>query len=132
MWWTSLCRKKKTAADSKDKATQPPDEDDVPDEDEIVEDWEMRFAKDVVSGVNAATRPKLVNGASKIVARVRDAEEKKLVAALNVIGVDWSAHPTKDEVRQEYAEIWRRLGARHQNFTCECVRPAGAGRPFFT
>ena len=90
-----LFEKKKTAADAKDKATQPPDEDDVPDEDEIVEDWEMRFAKDVVSGVNAATRPKLVNGASKIVARVRDAEEKKLVAALNVIGVDWSG-PAND------------------------------------
>jgi PAS domain S-box-containing protein len=27
-------------------------------------------------------------------------------------GVDWSAHPTKDEVRQEYDRIWREVGSR--------------------
>ena len=28
---------------------------------------------------------------------------------LRRIGVDWSPHPTKDEVRQEYERIWRQL-----------------------
>src|SRR5262249_11060778 len=81
------------------KAAPPPnpaDDEDVPDDDEIVEDFEMRFAKDLVSSVAASTRPKLVNGANKIVQRVRGDEEKKLVAALNVIGVDWSAPPTNE------------------------------------
>jgi PAS domain S-box-containing protein len=31
---------------------------------------------------------------------------------LRRIGVDWSAHPTKDQVEREYTEIWRQLGAR--------------------
>ncbi len=31
---------------------------------------------------------------------------------LRRVGVDWSPHPTKDEVRQEYERIWRRLGNR--------------------
>ena len=85
-------RKKPETKDAKDAKTAPPDDtDDPPDEDEIVEDFEIRFAKDLVSSVSASTRPKLVAGASRLVAKVRGDEEKKLVAALGTIGVDWSA-----------------------------------------
>ncbi len=88
-------RKKKAVdvKDAKDEKTAPPEADDeTPDDaDEIVEDFEMRFAKQIVSGVQANTRPKLVGGASKIIAKVRGEEEAKLVAALKVINVDWSA-----------------------------------------
>ena len=31
---------------------------------------------------------------------------------LRRFGIDWSAHPTKDEVRDEYARLWRQLGDR--------------------
>jgi len=31
---------------------------------------------------------------------------------LQRIGVQWSPHPTKEEVRTEYDEIWRRIGSR--------------------
>ena len=31
---------------------------------------------------------------------------------LRRIGVNWSPHPTKDEVRQEYEQIWRQLASR--------------------
>ncbi|WP_437873535.1 AAA family ATPase [Sorangium sp. So ce363] len=31
---------------------------------------------------------------------------------LRRIGVDWSPHPTDEEVRQEYERMWRRLGSR--------------------
>jgi carboxyl-terminal processing protease len=72
---------------------KPPEEDDTPDDDDITEDFEMRFAKQLVSSVTAATRPKLVAGAAKLVASVRGDEEKKLVAALQAIGVDWSTGP---------------------------------------
>jgi len=83
-------RKKKV--ESKDeKAAPPPDDEDAPDDDEIIEDFEMKFAKQIVAGVTASTRPKLVAGAKKIVDKVRAEEETKLVAALKVIGVDWSA-----------------------------------------
>ena len=31
---------------------------------------------------------------------------------LRRIGVEWSAHPTKEEVQQEYERIWREIGSR--------------------
>jgi PAS domain S-box-containing protein len=31
---------------------------------------------------------------------------------LRRVGIAWAAHPTKDEVRQEYARIWQQLGDR--------------------
>jgi PAS domain S-box-containing protein len=31
---------------------------------------------------------------------------------LRRVGIDWSQHPTKDEVEQEYERIWRQLGSR--------------------
>ncbi|HEX8109731.1 MAG TPA: MXAN_5808 family serine peptidase, partial [Kofleriaceae bacterium] len=72
---------------------KPPDEDDATDDDEIVEDFEIRFAKQLVSSVSAPTRPRLIAGAGKIVQGVRAEEEKKLVAALQTLGVDWTAAP---------------------------------------
>jgi carboxyl-terminal processing protease len=86
------------------KAPAPPSPDDGDDDDndgiddpEVVEDFEIRFAKDLVSTVSASTRPKLVAGAKALVARVRGEQDKALVAALNVIGVDWSpAAPQSD------------------------------------
>jgi carboxyl-terminal processing protease len=87
-----LVEKKKPAAGATPEV-KPPDDDDSPDDDEIVEDFEMRFAKQLVSSVSASTRPKLVAGAGRIVQSVRGEEEKKLVAALQTIGVDWTAAP---------------------------------------
>jgi carboxyl-terminal processing protease len=73
---------------------KPPDDDDPADsDDDIVEDFEMRFAKQLVASVSASTRPKLVAGAGKLVQAVRGEEEKRLVAALATIGVDWTAPP---------------------------------------
>ena len=34
------------------------------------------------------------------------------LAYLRSVGVDWSAHPTKEEVRLEYERIWHQLGNR--------------------
>lgn len=84
-------RKKPVAGEP--AATTPPvlDDEDGPDTDEIVEDFEIRFAKDLVSSVRTSTRGKLVTAAAKLVAKARADEEKKLVAELSKIGVDWSA-----------------------------------------
>ncbi|MEO6776846.1 MAG: S41 family peptidase [Kofleriaceae bacterium] len=86
-----MFERKKTPGAKDQKAAPPPDDEDVPDDDEIVEDFEMRFAKQIVSGVTASTRPKLVAGAKKIVDKVRAEEEGKLVTALKAINVDWTA-----------------------------------------
>jgi carboxyl-terminal processing protease len=88
-------RKKPATAE----APTPPQIDDEEDEDadEIVEDFEMRFAKEVVSSAGVANRPRLVAAAAKVVAKVRAEEEKKLVAALGAVGVDWSPAPAQAE-----------------------------------
>jgi carboxyl-terminal processing protease len=91
-----LVEKPKTKDPEADKATAPPDDEDGPDDDEIVEDFEMRFARDLVSSVAANTRPKLVAGAAKLVAKTRADQEKSLVDALAKIGVDWSAPAAGD------------------------------------
>jgi carboxyl-terminal processing protease len=88
-----MVEKKKPAAGAAPEV-KPPDEDDAVDDDEIVEDFEMRFARQLVSSVSAPTRPRLVAGAGKIVQAVRADEEKKLVAALQAVGVDWAAAPS--------------------------------------
>jgi carboxyl-terminal processing protease len=81
-------RKKPSAAGAAE--VKPADDDDPIDDDEIVEDFEMRFAKQLVSSVSASTRPKLVAGAAKLVQTVRGEQDKRLVAALATIGVDWT------------------------------------------
>jgi carboxyl-terminal processing protease len=87
-----MVERKKPAAGTPAEV-KPPDDDDSTDDDEIVEDFEIRFAKQLVSSVSAPTRPRLVAGAGKIVQSVRADEEKKLVAALQTVGVDWTAAP---------------------------------------
>jgi carboxyl-terminal processing protease len=81
-------RKKPTVGE--EAPTAPPTDEDDPDADEIVEDFEMRFAKELVSSVRTNNRPKLVAGASRLIGKVRGEEEKKLVAELQKIGVDWT------------------------------------------
>ncbi len=84
-------RKKPIVGDA--PATAPPDDEDGPDEDEIAEDFEMRFAKDMLAGTSLSSRPKLLASAAKTVQRVRAEEEKKLITALSTINVDWNAAP---------------------------------------
>ena len=58
-----------------DEPLEPDEPDEPPDEDDVTEDWEMRFARDLVSSVSASTRPKLAAGAQKLVTKVRGDEE---------------------------------------------------------
>jgi carboxyl-terminal processing protease len=96
-----LVEKPKTKTAEADKATAPPDDEDAPDDDDIVDDFEMRFARDLVSSVTANSRPKLVAGAAKLVAKTRADQEKTLVDALAKIGVDWSAPTAGDAANLE-------------------------------
>jgi len=86
-----IVERKKPAAGTEPAVKPEDDDEDENDADEIVEDFEMKFAKEVVSSVNVAARPKVVNAARKVVERIRGEEEKKLVAELQKIGIDWSA-----------------------------------------
>jgi carboxyl-terminal processing protease len=82
-------RKKPAPGQPNTPAPKPEDDDEEPDVDEIVQDFEMRFAKELISTVSG-NRLKLVAGSTKLVTRVRGEEEKKLVAALATIGIDWA------------------------------------------
>jgi carboxyl-terminal processing protease len=84
-------RKKPTPGTTEAPVKPEDDDEDESDADEIVEDFEMKFAKEVVSSVNVAARPRVVTAAKKVVDRVRGEEEKKLIAELSKIGVDWAA-----------------------------------------
>ncbi|MGN6105466.1 MAG: MXAN_5808 family serine peptidase [Kofleriaceae bacterium] len=86
-------RKKPTAGTDPAQTNKPEDDDEALDADEVVEDFEMRFAKELVSSVSGNSRPKLVAAASRTITKIRGDEEKKLTAALGTIGVDWSAPP---------------------------------------
>jgi carboxyl-terminal processing protease len=91
-----LVERKKKPATGEQPAPPTEEDEDADDADEIVEDFEMKFARDVVSSVNVSTRPKLVAAAAKIVQKVRADEEKKLVAELTKINVDWAAAPQNE------------------------------------
>ena len=41
---------------------------------------------------------------------------------LRHVGVDWSPHPTKDDVRQEYKRIWRSSGVDRSRHLSTCPR----------
>ena len=62
--------------------------------DEIVEDYEIKFARELVSSVGGSTRTALVKGARSLVAKQRTDQEKKLADALSKLTVDWSAPPS--------------------------------------
>src|SRR5262245_14164553 len=74
-----LVDRKKPASGAVAEVKAVVDDDDADDDDEVIEDFEIRFAKQLVSSVSASTRPKLVAGASKLVQSARADEEKKLV-----------------------------------------------------
>ena len=85
-------------------ATAPPAEEDDPDSDEIVEDFEIKFAKELVASTRSPSRPKLVAAAQRLVAKVRADEEKKLAGELAKIGIDWTG-PAGSETGTANLEI---------------------------
>ncbi len=78
----------------------PPSEDDEDatlDGDEVVEDYEIKLARDLVASVSGSTRTALVKGAKALVAKRRGEEDKKLVDALTTLGVDWAPAEGKQD-----------------------------------
>ncbi len=51
---------------------------------------------------------------------------------LRHVGIDWSPHPTEEEVRREYERIWSQLGSRpieELDRAAADERPGVAARP---
>jgi carboxyl-terminal processing protease len=98
-----IIERKKPAAGT-EPIVRPEDDEEDDNSDEIVEDFEMKLAREVVSSVSFASRPKIVHAAKKVVERVRGEEEKKLVAELAKLGVDW-AGPAANEAGAPALEV---------------------------
>ncbi|HYQ81486.1 MAG TPA: MXAN_5808 family serine peptidase, partial [Anaeromyxobacteraceae bacterium] len=61
--------------------------------DELVEDYQIRFAKELLARAPFAERAPLLEAARQLVAERRGEEEARLQARLAQLGIDWSAGP---------------------------------------
>ena len=71
----------------------PEDEFDDEESDDIVEDFEMRLARDLISTIGKETRSQTLKDVAKALAGPRAAEAKRLHEKLAALGVDWSPAP---------------------------------------
>ncbi len=70
------------------------DGDDEPVDDDIIAmDFELGLASDLLASSNSSTRTGLLKSARALVTKVQGEEEKRLVASLGTLGIDWSAAP---------------------------------------
>ncbi len=81
------------------QSTTPPEPDDPEGEfedeesDDIIEDFEIRFARDLISSIGKETRSQTLKGVQKALVAPRAAEEKRLHEKLAALGVDWTEAP---------------------------------------
>ncbi|HZZ83884.1 MAG TPA: MXAN_5808 family serine peptidase [Anaeromyxobacteraceae bacterium] len=67
--------------------------------DQLVEDYQIRFAKDLLARAPFADRPRLLDAARGFVAERRNEEDRRLQAKLEQLGVDWSSGPQQGSPR---------------------------------
>jgi carboxyl-terminal processing protease len=87
-------RKPAAAADATPAVGEDGDgDDDEPVDDEIATDFEIGFASELAASSMASTRSGILRNAKALVSRVQADEEKRLIASLQALGIDWSAPP---------------------------------------
>jgi carboxyl-terminal processing protease len=67
--------------------------------DELVEDYQIRFARDLLARAPVPQRSRQLEAARVLVAERRAEEEARLQARLSQLGVDWSAGPARGAPR---------------------------------
>ncbi len=76
------------------------------DEDEVVEDFEIKLGKELASTLTGSTRTAMVKSAKSLIAKKRAEQETKLIAALSTLDVDWTEAPkTQDRAPMLTAKI---------------------------
>jgi len=78
---------------------QEEDEDADANPDELVEDYQIRFGRDLLARAPFADRPRLLEAAKGYVSERRNEEEGRLKTRLEAVGVDWSSGPTQGTPR---------------------------------
>ncbi len=86
-------------ADAELTPEQQEDEDAEANPDELVEDYQIRFARDLLGRAGFADRAHLLQAAGTFVAERRAEEERRLETRLAALGVDWSAGPAQGTPR---------------------------------
>jgi carboxyl-terminal processing protease len=61
-----------------------------PDTDEIVEDYQMRFARDLLAAAPFSKRDQMLKAAKPFIAERRKLEEERIKKAIEALGLDWS------------------------------------------
>ncbi len=79
--------------DEDDPAADPDDEPEPEDDADQKTDFLIDFARDFLAQAKSARRRELVSSSKAYLDKVRGAEDKKVSAALEKLGVDWSAGP---------------------------------------
>jgi carboxyl-terminal processing protease len=69
---------------------QQEDEDAEANQDEVVEDYQIRFARELLARHPFADRPRLLEGAKVLAAERRTEEEARLAQHLEALGIDWA------------------------------------------
>ncbi len=80
-------------ADAEVSPEQQEDEDIEANPDEVVEDFQIRFARDLLARHPYADRPRLLEAARQLVAERRADEATRLAQKMASLGVDWSDGP---------------------------------------
>jgi carboxyl-terminal processing protease len=78
---------------------QQEDEDADANPDELVEDYQIRFARDLLARAPFTDRPRLLEAAKGFVAERRNDEEARLKAKLEALGVNWGSGPSQGTPR---------------------------------
>jgi carboxyl-terminal processing protease len=78
---------------------QQEDEDADANPDELVEDYQIRFARDLLARAPFTDRPRLLEAAKGFVAERRNDEEARLESRLQALGVDWASGPAQGTPR---------------------------------
>jgi carboxyl-terminal processing protease len=67
--------------------------------DEVVEDYQIRFARELLARSGAPQRARLLDGARALVAEKKKEEQGRLAERLAALGVDWSTGPASGTPR---------------------------------
>ncbi len=87
--WNAKENTKVDADEEQEDAAMPDDE--APPEDDFVEDWEIKFARDYVAEALVMRRRDMLTQRKSFVTKRRGEEDAKIAEALKGLAIDWSA-----------------------------------------
>jgi len=91
----------------------------------FVEDYDIRFANDLLTAIGAPKRTKMIQRGQAFIEEHQDAERERIHAQIESLGLDWSKGPVAGTVRAELA-LSGSTGPEHEVEAGETVELAAA------